>query len=129
MSERELRAPLTRVRGLGSAKDGTHHWWMQRVTAIALVPLVVWFVASILSLVGADHAAATAWLRGPLPALLMVLFLATGFFHLMLGMQVVIEDYVGEGWMRIATLLVWKFACIAVGLASILATLRITFGG
>ena len=58
MSERELRAPLTRVRGLGSAKDGTHHWWMQRVTAIALVPLVVWFVASMLSMVGAEHAAA-----------------------------------------------------------------------
>ena len=129
MSERELRAPLTRVRGLGSAKDGTHHWWMQRVTAIALVPLVVWFTASIVSVVGADHAAASAWLKGPLPALLMVLFLATGFYHLLLGMQVVIEDYVAEGWIRIASLLAVKFACIALALASILATLRITFGG
>ena len=124
-----MRAPLARVRGLGSAKDGTHHWWMQRVTAIALVPLVVWFVASLLSLVGAEHAAAAAWLRGPLAALLMVLFLATGFYHLMLGLQVVIEDYVAEGGTRIAAVLAVKFATIALGLASILATLRTSFGG
>ena len=129
MSERELRAPLTRVRGLGSAKDGTHHWWMQRVTAIALVPLLVWFVASMLSMVGAEHAAAAAWLSGPLAALLMVLFLATGFYHLMLGLQVVIEDYVEEGGTRIAAVLAVKFATIALGLASILATLRTSFGG
>ncbi len=129
MNERELRPPLSRVRGLGSAKDGTHHWWMQRVTAIALVPLVIWFVASIVSLAGASHADVAAWLAHPLAGLLMVLFLATGFYHLMLGLQVVVEDYVAEGWCRIASLLAVKFACIAVGLASILATLRITLGG
>ncbi len=129
MSDRGLRAPLARVRGLGSAKEGTQHWWMQRVTAIALVPLVIWFAASIVSVVGADHATIAAWLARPLPGLMMILFLATSFYHLMLGLQVVIEDYVADGWSRVAGLLAMKFACIALGLASILAVLRFTVGG
>lgn len=129
MSERSLRSPLARVTGLGSAKDGTRHWWMQRVTAIALVPLTVWFVVSLAALTGADHARVTEWLGAPLPALLMILFLVTSLYHLKLGIQVVIEDYVHTKWLEIALLLLNTFACILVGAASVLAVLSLLFGG
>jgi succinate dehydrogenase membrane anchor subunit len=128
MSEPSLRTPLARVTGLGSAKDGTGHWWLQRLTAIALVPLVVWFVASVLSLTGAEQAAVKAWLANPLAALLMVLFLGTGFYHLKLGLQVVIEDYVHGHACKVAMLIANAFACILLGGGSILAVLKLTFG-
>src|SRR5690606_5979046 len=83
-----LRTPLGRVRGLGSAKEGSHHWWMQRVTAVALVPLTLWFVASLLCLAGADHAPAADWLASPLTAVLMLLLIVATFHHLQLGVQV-----------------------------------------
>ena len=89
-----LRTPLGRVRGLGSAKEGTAHWWAQRLTAIALVPLVLWFAVSLIVLAGADHATVAAWLRDPVAAVLMLLLILAGFHHAQLGMQVVIEDYV-----------------------------------
>ena len=129
MSNDSLRTPLGRVSGLGSAKDGTHHWWMQRLTAIALIPLVVWFVASLLSLIGAERAMLVEWLSNPLAAILMVLFLATGFYHMKLGMQVVIEDYIHTEWRKVAMLVFNAFACIFLGVASILAVLKLSFGG
>ena len=88
MHSQDLRSPLKRAAGLGSAGDGVGRWWMERVTAVALVPLALWFVASIIALAGSDHAAFVAWLREPLAALLMVLLLATLFAHLALGLNV-----------------------------------------
>lgn len=129
MSNDSLRTPLGRVSGLGSAKDGTHHWWMQRLTAIALIPLVVWFVASLLSLIGAERAMLVEWLSNPLAAILLVLFLAAGFYHMKLGMQVVIEDYIHTEWRKVAMLVFNAFACIFLGVASILAVLKLSFGG
>jgi succinate dehydrogenase / fumarate reductase membrane anchor subunit len=124
-----LRSPLGRVRGLGSAKDGTHHWWMQRVTSIALIPLVVLFVGYVLALVGAPHAEVAAALGSPLGSLIALLLIATVFYHLKLGMQVVIEDYVhGEGT-KITLLMLSNFFCIVVGLASALSVLKLAFGG
>ena len=128
MSEPSLRTPLARVTGLGSAKDGTGHWWLQRLTAVALVPLAVWFVASIVSLTGAGQGEIKAWLSNPLAALLMVLFLATGFFHLKLGLQVVIEDYVHGHGLKVALLIANVFACVLLGGGSILAVLKLTLG-
>ena len=84
----DLRAPLARVRGLGSARDGTHHWWMQRVTAVALVPLALWFTVSVVSVVGANHATATAWLQGPVNAALMLALIIAVFYHAHLGVRV-----------------------------------------
>lgn len=123
----DFRSPLKRAAGLGSAGDGVGRWWVERVTAVALVPLTLWFVASIIALAGSDHAALVAWLREPLAALLMVLLLATLFSHLSLGLQVVIEDYVHSG-AKILALLAVRFVCAALATAGILAALRITFG-
>jgi len=129
MAGKTLRTPLSRVIHLGSAKDGTHHWWMQRVTAVALVPLAIWFAASLVSLAGADLAMLKAWLGRPLPALFMVLFLGVGFFHLKLGLQVIVEDYVHEEGPKLVLLLANAFACVLVGGAAILAVLKLAFGG
>ena len=123
-----LENPLARVRGLGSAKDGTEHWWVQRLTAIALVPLTVWFVASLIAHSGADHATVAAWLGQPLPALLMILFCATAFWHLKLGLQVVIEDYVHGEAAKITLLVLNSFGCIQLALACMLSVLKLLFG-
>lgn len=124
-----MRTALGRVRGLGSAKDGTHHWWLQRVTAVALIPLTVWIVASFVALVGADYETVRAWLALPLVAVLFVLFIATALYHLKLGLQVVIEDYVhGEG-LKAASQMAVSFACVLVGAAAIFAILKIAFQG
>ena len=119
MHSQDLRSPLKRAAGLGSAGDGVGRWWMERVTAVALVPL---------ALSGSDHAAFVAWLREPLAALLMVLLLATLFAHLALGLQVVIEDYVHSA-AKVPALLAVRFGCATLATAGVLATLRIKFGG
>ena len=122
-----FRTPLGRVRGLGSAKGGTHHWWMQRLTAIALVPLTVWFILSLITLSGADHATAAAWLASPLPAVLMILLIVATFHHLQLGLQVIIEDYVhGEG-MKLACIIGVKLASFGLAVAAGFAVLKIAF--
>ncbi|MDG2242749.1 MAG: succinate dehydrogenase, hydrophobic membrane anchor protein [Rhodospirillaceae bacterium] len=123
-----LRSALGRARGLGSAKEGTHHWWLQRVTAIALVPLTMWLVASIVALSGFGHEAFVVWFGRPLNATLIILFLGVSFHHAQLGMQVVIEDYVSHhGWRTTLNLLV-KFACYGLATLSIVSILTIAFG-
>jgi succinate dehydrogenase membrane anchor subunit len=122
-----MRTPISRVRGLGSAKDGTHHWWMQRLTAIALVPLSIWFVISIICLASADHAAVSAWLATPLTAVLMLLFVIATFYHMQLGLQVVVEDYIhGEG-AKMVCLIGLKLGCFALGVAAAFAVLKVAF--
>jgi succinate dehydrogenase / fumarate reductase, membrane anchor subunit len=125
MGRHRMRSSL--ARGLGSAKEGVATWWLERVTAIALVPLTLWLAASLIALSGRDHAAFVTWLRAPLAALLMVLLLIALFFHLALGLQVVIEDYVHSG-AKIPTLLAARFACIALAISGILATMRVSLG-
>ena len=121
-----MRSPLSRARGLGSAKEGVASWWLERVTAIALVPLSLWLIASLIALAGSDHAAFTSWLRAPLNAGLMVLLLVALFSHLALGLRVVLEDYL-HSWAKIPAILAVRFACFAMAVAGILATLRIAF--
>ena len=120
-----LRTPLAHVRGLGTAKDGTHHWWMQRVTSIALVPLVVWFAFSMLSYSRVDYAVFQQWLSRPLNAGLMVTFLVTVLYHAKLGMQVIYEDYVRPEWAMYVALLVTQFALFLLGAISIISVLKI----
>jgi succinate dehydrogenase / fumarate reductase membrane anchor subunit len=124
-----LRSPIARARGLGSAKEGTGHWWHQRVSAVALLALVVWFVISLLMLTGADWATASDWLSNKFNAGLMLLLIVFLFYHLKLGLQVVIEDYVHGEAMKIASILLMSGACLAVGLACALAVLDVAFGG
>ena len=123
-----MQSDLGKVRGLGSAKSGTHHWWMQRVTAVGLVPLVAWLLVSIAGLAGADYTTAKAWVAHPLNSTLLVLFLFAGFYHLKLGGQVIIEDYVHSEGRKVAALLALNFFAIVAGTAAILSVLRISFG-
>ena len=124
-----LRTPLGRVRGLGSAKEGTAHWWAQRLTAIALVPLVLWFAVSLIVLTGADHATVAAWLRDPVAAVLMLLLILAGFHHAQLGVQVVIEDYVHAEWLKLALVTAVRFAAVALGIGAAFSVLKIAIGG
>lgn len=122
-----FRTPLGRVRGLGSAKDGTGHWWMQRLTALALVPITVWFVVSVIGMAGASYAEFSAWLANPLVAGLFLILIAATFYHAVLGLQVVVEDYLHNEGMKIATLLVIKAAAVLLGLTAALSVLRLLF--
>ena len=125
----DRRSPLGRVRGLGSAKEGVAHWWAQRLTAVALVPLAVWFVASVAAHAGADHEAMRAWIGSPLVASLLVLLIVATFYHLYLGVQVVIEDYVHSEGVKIASLIAVKGASILLGVIALISVLSILFGG
>jgi len=124
-----LRSPLGRVRGLGSAKSGTEHFWAQRVTAVALIPLTLWFVYSVLALGAADHAAASAWMQSPVNAVLLLVLIVATFHHLQLGMQVVIEDYVHVEGVKIAALVIVKGGSLLLGVAAAFAVLKVSFGG
>ncbi|MEQ8355267.1 MAG: succinate dehydrogenase, hydrophobic membrane anchor protein [Kiloniellaceae bacterium] len=122
-----LRSPLGRVRGLGSAKDGTGHWWAQRLTALALVPLTIWFCISVIAMTGADYAAVVNWIGSPLVAGLLVLLVAATFYHATLGLQVVIEDYVHGEMTKIVLLLAVKALAIVLALSAILSVLTLLF--
>jgi succinate dehydrogenase / fumarate reductase membrane anchor subunit len=128
MAEPQMRSPLGRAIGLGSAKEGVEHWWRQRVTALALVPLTLWFVVAVIGLVGADHAVFVAWVRSPMPALLLVLLLVATFYHAALGLQVVIEDYIHGEAMRLAAVLIMRLLCIVFALRGIFAVLKLALG-
>ncbi len=123
-----LRTPLSAARGLGSAKEGVDHWWKQRLTAIALVPLLLWFGFSVALLGTADYYTVVGWLAHPVNAGLMILVLAVGIWHGVLGLQVVIEDYIATEWKKIMVLLLVQFAAVILALAGILAVLRIALG-
>lgn len=125
LSRTTLRSGLGRVRGLGSAKEGVSHWWAQRVTAISLVPLTLWFVASIVLLAGADHATVSAWIAQPFNTVLLLCLLAATFWHASLGLQVVIEDYIHNERLKLAVLLVVKALLVLMALSGLLAVLRI----
>ena len=123
------RSALGQVRGLGSAKEGTGHWWSQRLTSLALVPLTLWFMVSLVAMAGADHATIVAWIASPIVAGLLILLVMATFFHTHLGLQVVIEDYVhNEAW-KLTLLLVSQAASIVLGLAGVLSILMILFRG
>ncbi|MBO6781945.1 MAG: succinate dehydrogenase, hydrophobic membrane anchor protein [Alphaproteobacteria bacterium] len=124
-----LRSPLGRARGLGSAKSGTDHWWAQRLTALALVPLIIWFVISMITITGADHETALAFIGSPINAVLLTLLIVAVFHHGQLGLQVVIEDYVHTKWLEVALILAVKGAAIFFGVASVYAVIAIALGG
>ena len=124
-----LKSRLGQVRGLGSAKEGAAHWWAQRLTAIALVPLTFWFVASLAGLWGASHAEVVAWMRGPIAPVMLIALLVAGLHHFQLGMQVVIEDYVHTECTKIAGIVLVKFAAVALAAAGVFSVLKIALAG
>jgi succinate dehydrogenase / fumarate reductase membrane anchor subunit len=123
-----LRSPLRRVTGLGSARGGAAHWYAQRVTAVALVLLGVWFVVSLAMLGGGSHERVVDWLAAPTASALAVLLVLTAAYHALLGLQVVIEDYVADKGTRMAAMLIVKFALVVAAVIGVLAVLRIAFG-
>ena len=125
----KLRTPLKRARGLGSAKDGTHHFIIQRITAIALIFLSIYVIALVISLIGGDYAAVRGAVAKPWNAVLLVAFLIATFWHSQLGMQVIIEDYIETPWLAITSQLAVIFFCVLAALASVLAVIRIALGG
>lgn len=127
MGRYRFRSPLGRAMGLGSAKTGFEHWWAERVSAVALAPLAVWFAASLIAHSGSNYLAFTDWLGSPVTAVCMILLLIALFWHTALGLQVVIEDYVHSG-IKFAALLVTRFACFTLAATGIVATLCVAFG-
>ena len=126
------RTPLGRALGLGSAKEGVQHWWSQRTSAVALIPLGLWFAVSLVLLTtdgGLDHAAVTAWIASPVHAVLLLLLVATACHHSRLGVQVVVEDYVHLEWAKVASLLLSTFVHFLLAAAGLYAILRIAFEG
>ncbi len=123
-----LRTKLGEARGLGSAKEGTHHWWVQRITSIALIPLSLWFAFAVAFLAREGYAAVAAWVAAPLNAILLLLLIVATFHHLHLGVQVVLEDYVHHEPTKVAAVLAVKLASAALGVAAAFAVLNVSFG-
>jgi succinate dehydrogenase / fumarate reductase membrane anchor subunit len=124
----DMRTPLARVRGLGSARSGTTHFWYQRLTSAAGVPLTIAFIVIGFNVLGRNHAAAVQILAAPLVAILMLLFVINTVYHMWLGMQVIIEDYVHGEVSKVVLLMGNTCLCFAIGLACVYALLKLSFG-
>ena len=124
-----LRSPLGRVLGQGAARDGVRHWWLQRLTSVALVPLTVWFVVSLLALPSLGHATLLAWMSQSSTALLLILLVLVAAWHSQLGLRVVVEDYVHGPGMKTLSLVLITFAHVLLAAAGVFAVLRVAFGG
>ena len=123
-----MRTPLGKVRGLGSARDGTHHWWMQRVTAIANLPLMIFFIIFIIAHLGSGRAELVAAIANPMIAILLSLTMISVLWHMRLGLQVVIEDYMHGAATKLAAILANTFFTAALGVAALYAILKMSFG-
>ncbi len=126
---KSLRSPLGRVVGLGSAKGGVHHWWWQRLTSVALVPLTIWFSVSILSLPSLDHVTLVAWMAQSWTALSLIVLVLVAAYHSQLGVQVIVEDYVHNSGMKTLTLVIVTFVHGLLAVAGVFAVLKVAFGG
>jgi len=122
-----MRTELGRVRGLGSAKSGVHHWWVQRLTALALVPLSLWFIGAVLVLKDRPRLDVAHWIASPINTVLLIALVVASFHHMQLGLQVVIEDYVHGERARFALLILMKGASFLLGLAGVVSVLRLAF--
>ena len=122
---KSMSTPLARARGLGSAKSGLHHWWHQRVSAVAMVGLVSWMVVLLFRLVEADYQTALNMLAHPVNATVVVLFVAVGLWHASLGLQVVLEDYVANEGVRLIAILAVKMAASVTAILAILSVLKV----
>jgi len=125
----KYRSPLSKAIGSGSAKHGFSHWWLQRVSAIALIPLTLWFVFSMVCLSATGYDEAVAWLSSPINATIMLLFTLTALFHAQTGLQTVIEDYIHSAWLNLTLLLSVKFASVIMAVLAVISVLKVVLGG
>ena len=123
-----LVTPLNRVLGLGSAKEGVEHWWLQRLTAVALIPLGLWLALALMGLDDFSYATVVAWIRSPVNSVLLMLAVVTAIYHSQLGVQIVIEDYVHVPAMKIGGLILSSFVHVALAVAGIYSIARVAFG-
>lgn len=123
----DLSTPLSRVKGLGSAKEGTSHFWHQRLTALILIPLVLWFAFGIAAM-PVDHSTLTGWIQQPAVAIALILLILATFYHAQLGIQIVIEDYVSTHSTRTVSIIIVNFLCLLFAVIGVVAVLKITFG-
>jgi succinate dehydrogenase / fumarate reductase membrane anchor subunit len=123
-----MRTPLARVRGNGSAKSGAHHWWGQRLSAIALVPLLLWFMASLTTATTMEYATAVEWMHCPWNSTLLILMIGAMFYHAQLGLQVVFEDYISSHWLQVTSIILVRFLAFVLAVVSIIAVLSIALG-
>ena len=123
----DLRTPLSKAKGLGSAKEGTSHFWHQRLTALLLIPLVLWLGFSIASL-PVDHASLVGWIQQPTVSIALVLLIIVTFYHAQMGLQTIIEDYISSHARRMPTLLLSNLLCLLLGIVGVVSVLKIAFG-
>ncbi|WP_022951176.1 succinate dehydrogenase, hydrophobic membrane anchor protein [Leucothrix mucor] len=124
-----LRSPLSVAKGHGSAKDGTHHFWLQRVTAIALIPLIVWFCLSLAMMPTATYATVVDWMQSPFNSVMLILSIFAAFYHLALGLQVILEDYIANTNIRMFSILGMKLLCFFFAALGIFSVIKIAVGG
>ena len=120
---------IARVRGLGSARSGAHHWWVERLTSVSTLLLFVWLLVSLLRMPSLSHGAVTQWLSSPIAAVPMLLLIVSTFWHLKLGLQVIIEDYVHEEGLKLFSITLLNFLAIGAGALAFFSVLKIAFGG
>jgi succinate dehydrogenase / fumarate reductase membrane anchor subunit len=125
----KMETPISRVRGLGSARSGAHHWWLERLTSVSTLLLFIWLLVALLTLPDLKYGTVTEWLGSPLGAVPMLLLIVSTFWHLKLGLQVVIEDYVHEEGLKLFTITLLNFFVLALGAAAVFSVLKIAFGG
>jgi len=125
----KYRTPISIARGLGSSKDGLGHWWMQRLTAIGLVPLVLWFVVSMIALAGQSRGEVITWLQSPHHSVLFSIFIITSLYHANLGLQAIYEDYIQARWLQLSARIATSFAAVVLGVTGVFALLGLAFGG
>jgi succinate dehydrogenase / fumarate reductase membrane anchor subunit len=120
-----LQSPLGKAIGLGSAKHGYSHWWLQRVSAVALIPLCIWFIYSVVCLIQSDYSAVTAWFASPVQTSLMIIFILTLIYHAQTGLQVVIEDYIHAKCANLVLIYGVKFASVLMAVVAVVSIFRI----
>lgn len=125
----KFRSPLSVAKGMGSAKEGTHHFWMQRVTAVALVPLILWFCLSLAMMPEATYAEVVAWMKSPFNAVMLILSIFASFWHLAMGLQVIQEDYISDNNIRMVSILVMKLLCFFFAALGVFSVIKIAVGG
>lgn len=125
----KYRSPLSLAKGLGSAKEGTHHFWMQRVSAVALIPLIIWFCLSLAMMPEATYATVVEWMQSPFNAVMLILSIFASFWHLAMGLQVIQEDYISDNNIRMVSILVMKLLCFFFAALGIFSVIKIAVGG